>query len=293
MSLLELFVMSYPTATLLLSCPDRPGIAAAVTSYLFERGTNVVHAEQHVDVQAGIFFQRVEVEIENLSGTLDEFEIGFAVIAESFAMEFKIRLSTERPRVAILCSKQGHCTYDLLARWSLGEIPAQLAFVASNHETLREPTERAGYDFHHLPVDPANKELQQETLRRLLVDNDIDLVIMARYMQVLPARVVDLFPSQIINIHHSFLPAFPGSKPYHQAHARGVKLIGVTAHYATVALDEGPIIEQEVIRVTHRHSPEELVQKGRDLETIVLARAVKAHINNQVLVYGNKTVVFG
>lgn len=281
------------TVTLLLSCQDQPGIAAAVTQFVFDSGANVLHAEQHGDAEAGVFFQRVEVELPDAEERLEELRESFKPIADKFAMSYSIRHASERPRVAILCSKQGHCIYDLLARWSLGEMPAELVLVASNHDTHRDATERAGFDFHHLPVDIDDREAQQQELVNLLTENDIDLVIMARYMQILPASIIDAFPSRVINIHHSFLPAFPGGKPYHQAHARGVKLIGVTAHYATEDLDEGPIIDQDVTRVSHRQSPTELVQRGRDLETVVLARAVKAHLQNRILVYGNKTVVFG
>ncbi len=281
-----------PTVTLLLSCEDRPGIAAAVTRFLFEQGTNIVHAEQHGDAEAGVFFQRVEVEFPGTQDDLVELRELFAPIAEEFDMKYSIRHSSDRPRVAILCSKQGHCIYDLLARWSLREMPGELALVASNHDTHREATERAGFSYHHLPVDPDNRPAQQQALSDLLTSNDIDLVVMARYMQILPGSIIDAFPSRVINIHHSFLPAFPGGKPYHQAHARGVKLIGVTGHYATAELDEGPIIDQDVVRVSHRQSADELVRRGRDLETVVLARAVKAHLENRVLVYGNKTVVF-
>ena len=281
-----------PTATLLLSCQDRPGIAAAVTKFLFDHGTNIVHAEQHGDAEAGVFFQRVEVELLAGASTVSDLTTEFAAVANQFDMKYSIRHSDERPRVAILCSKQGHCIYDLLARWSLGEMPGELALVASNHDTHRQATEQAGFDFHYLPVDVNDRAAQQTALLDLLSDSNIDLVVMARYMQILPESIIDAFPSRIINIHHSFLPAFPGGKPYHQAHARGVKLIGVTAHYATIDLDEGPIIAQVVTRVSHRQTPADLVQRGRDLETVVLAEAVKAHLENRILVYGNKTVVF-
>lgn len=281
------------TATLLLSCQDRPGIAAAVTKFLFDNGTNIMHAEQHWDTEAGIFFQRVQADLANATATIEELRERFEPVAAEFDMDYSIRHSSERPRVAVLCSKQGHCIYDLLARWSLSELPGEFVLVASNHDTHRQVTEQAGVPFHHLPVDVKDRAAQQQGLLDLLTTNDIDLVVMARYMQILPESIIDAFPNRIINIHHSFLPAFPGGKPYHQAHARGVKLIGVTAHYATADLDEGPIIDQDVTRVSHRQSPTELVQKGRDLETVVLARAVKAHLENRILAYQNKTVVFG
>ncbi len=281
------------TATLLLSCPDRQGIAAATTGFLFERQTNIIHAEQHVDAQAGVFFQRIEVDTDGLVGSVAELANDFAAIAARFDMNYAIRESIDRPRVAVLCSQQGHCLYDLLGRWSLGEMAGELAFVASNHDVHRDAVERSGHEFHHLPVDVNDRETQQRELLELLVSNEIDLVVMARYMQILPESLIDAFPSRIINIHHSFLPAFPGGRPYHQAHERGVKLIGVTGHYATAELDEGPIIEQDVARVSHRLSVEDLVARGRDLEIVVLARSVQAHLQNRVLVYGNKTVVFG
>lgn len=280
-----------PTASLLISCPDRPGIAAAVTSFLYERSANIVHADQHVDVQAGIFFQRLEFDGVPMNPT--SLRDDFAGVATAFDMDFTIRLSSDRPKVAILCSRQGHCLYDLLARWSLGELPCELALVASNHLDHQAAVERSGVAFHHVPVNRDHEQEQHHALLDLLAEEQIELVIMARYMQILPESIVSAFPNRIINIHHSFLPAFPGGRPYHQAHARGVKLIGATAHYATLDLDEGPIIEQDVSRVTHRHGPTDLVSRGRDLEMLVLARAVKAHLKHQVLVYDNKTVVFG
>jgi formyltetrahydrofolate deformylase len=281
------------TAVLLLSCLDQRGIVAAVSGFLAEKGVSIVHAEQHADSEAGIFFQRVEFELEGLLGTVAELKADFLSVAVQFGIDFSLHLSTDRPRVAILCSQQGHCLYDLLARWGLGEMPGELALVASNHATHQAVVERSGTPYHHLPVDPNDRPAQQRALLDLLADSNVDLVVMARYMQILPRELIDAFPHRIVNIHHSFLPAFPGGRPYHQAHARGVKLIGATGHYATADLDEGPIIEQDVSRVNHRHSPAELVRRGRDLEMVVLARAVRAHLDHRVLVYGNKTVVFG
>ena len=280
------------TATLLLSCPDQKGLVATMAEWVYRHDGNIVHADQHTDASESVFFQRIEFELEGFD--LDHAEIvpALSPLLERFAMRCDVRFSDERPKVAVLVSKQAHCMYDLLARWRMGELEAEIPLVISNHPDHADVAAHFDVEFAHLPVTPESRIEQESAMLALLVEHDIDLVVLARYMQVLSAGFVAKYPNRIINIHHSFLPAFAGGRPYHQAHDRGVKLIGVTAHYATAELDEGPIIEQDVARVTHRDSVEDLVRKGRDLEMIVLARAVRAHLAHRVLVYGRKTVVF-
>ena len=280
------------TATLLLSCPDQKGLVATMADWVYRHDGNIVHADQHTDASESVFFQRIEFELEAFD--LDRAEIvpALSPLLERFAMRCDVRFSDERPKVAVLVSKQAHCMYDLLARWRMGELEAEIPLVISNHPDHADVAAHFDVEFAHLPVTPESRIEQESAMLALLAEHDIDLVVLARYMQVLSAGFVAKYPNRIINIHHSFLPAFAGGRPYHQAHDRGVKLIGVTAHYATAELDEGPIIEQDVARVTHRDSVEDLVRKGRDLEMIVLARAVRAHLAHRVLVYGRKTVVF-
>jgi len=285
-------VAATPTATLLISCPDRPGIVAAVSDFIFRGGGNIIHADQHTDRQEGVFLQRLEWELEGFALPPEAIAEAFRPIAERFDMRWRLATSDHIPRVAVLVSKQGHCMYDLLARWRMGELPAEIPVVVSNHPDLSEDAERLGVEFHHLPVTPETKPRQEAEIDGLLGRHEIDLVILARYMQILTPEFVDRWPRRIINIHHSFLPAFAGARPYHQAHERGVKIIGATAHYVTAGLDEGPIITQDVARVSHRDSVEDMVHKGRDLEMVVLARAVRLHLENRVIVYGSKTVVF-
>ena len=283
---------SATTAVLLLSCPDRPGLVAAVATFLAERGGNIIHADQHTDREEGIFFQRVEWELDGFALARDDIEVAFSPIASGFGMRWSLRFSDQRRRVAILVSRYGHCALDLLARYRLGELRAEIPLVASNHPDLAGAVEAHGIPFHHLPVAPDTRPQQEDVLGSLLDEHAVDTLVLARYMQILSPGLVERYPDRIINIHHSFLPAFAGGRPYHQAHERGVKVIGATAHYVTAVLDEGPIIEQDVTRATHRDSVEDLVRKGRDLEKIVLARAVRLHLENRILVYGNKTVVF-
>jgi formyltetrahydrofolate deformylase len=280
------------TATLLLSCPDQKGLVATMADWVYRHDGNIVHADQHTDASESVFFQRIEFELEGFD--LDRAEIvpALSPLLERFAMRCDVRFSDERPKVAVLVSKQAHCMYDLLARWRMGELEADIPLVISNHPDHADVAAHFDVEFAHLPVTPESRIEQESAMLALLAEHDIDLVVLARYMQVLSAGFVAKYPNRIINIHHSFLPAFAGGRPYHQAHDRGVKLIGVTAHYATAELDEGPIIEQDVARVTHRDNVEDLVRKGRDLEMIVLARAVRAHLAHRVLVYGRKTVVF-
>jgi formyltetrahydrofolate deformylase len=255
-------------------------------------GGNILHAEQHTDREAGVFFQRVEFDLTGATIGRDEMAAAFAPVAGRFGMDVRVHFSDERPRIAILASRQPHCLADLLGRWRADELPAEIVGVISNHPDHAALAEFSRVPFHHLPVDTQSRARQEVELVRLLHGYDVDVVVLARYMQVLGATVLDAYPSRIINIHHSFLPAFVGARPYHQAQERGVKIIGATAHYATAVLDEGPIIAQDVEPVSHRDSVDDLVRKGRDLETVVLARAVRAHVEHRTLVFGNKTIVF-
>lgn len=279
-------------AVLLLSCPDQQGIVAATAAFIAEHEGNIVHAEQHVDPVEGVFFQRVEFELDSFG--LDRAEIGpaFAQVAERFSMQVDLRLTDRPTPTGILASRHPHCLYDLLTRWRTGELPADLRVVIANHPDHADICAHMGVPYVHLPVTPDTKSEQEAAVLAALAEHGVELVVLARYMQILSPTVISAFPSRIINIHHSFLPAFIGANPYRQAHDRGVKLIGATAHYATDDLDEGPIIDQETVRVSHRDDVAALTRKGRDLETTVLARAVRAHLEHRVLVYGRKTVVF-
>ena len=281
-----------PTATLLLSCPDQPGLVAAVAEFVFGNGGNIVHADQHTDAEEGIVFQRVEFGLDGFAIARADIASAFDDLATRFGMQTQLTFSDEVPRVAVMMSREPHCMYDLLARWKTGEYAADIPLVISNHPDHADAAEHFGVEYHHLPVTPATKAEQEAQVLELCAHHDIDLIVLARYMQILSPNFVARFPNRILNIHHSFLPAFAGGRPYHQAHQRGVKIIGVTAHYVTADLDQGPIVDQDVVRVSHRDAVADLVRKGRDLEKIVLARAVLAHLESRVLVYGNKTVVF-
>jgi len=276
---------------LTLSCPDRPGIVAAVSTFLFERGCNILDAQQYDDQETGRFFMRV---VFDMPGE-DAASLGaaFAPIAETFKLQWRLRDRRTKRRVMILASQTDHCLADLLYRWRRGELPMELSAVVANHpaETF-EHLDLSGVPFHHLPVSRATKLEQEAAVWKLIQDTDTDLVVLARYMQVLSDGLAAKLEGRCINIHHSFLPGFKGAKPYHQAHARGVKVIGATAHYVTAALDEGPIIEQDVERISHRDAPKDLIRKGRDIERRVLARAVRWHLEDRVLLNGAKTVVF-
>lgn len=275
---------------LLLSCPDGPGLVAATANVILAQGGNIIHADQHADQRHGLFLQRIEFDVpEDRHAT---FRSEFAELAAGLGMTWEMTDGDTPARIAILVSREGHCLLDLLSRIHLGELDAEVPVVISNHLDHREVTERFGVPFLHLPVDPDDKAPQQEALLAALEDADVELVVMARYMQILPSSIIERFPRQIINIHHSFLPAFVGAKPYHQAYDRGVKIIGATAHYATEELDQGPIICQEVTPVSHRDDPDRLIRLGGDLEQVVLARAVRLHLERRVLAYGNRTVVF-
>ena len=274
----------------LLHGPDRPGLVARVAGWIFERGGNILHADQHSDTAAGIFFQRIEWVAAEGRAAADE--AGFAALAQSLGMAVRVASSARRPRVAVFVSKFDHCFHDLVLRWKAGELAGDLVAIVSKHPDLGDAARGYGLPFHLVPVAAATKPADEARQLALLAQLGVELVVLARYMQVLSSDFLEKFGRPVINIHHSFLPAFAGGKPYHQAAARGVKLIGATAHYATRDLDEGPIIQQDVARVTHRHGVDDLVRKGRDLEKVVLAQAVRWHLENRVLVYGNKTVVF-
>jgi formyltetrahydrofolate deformylase len=283
------------TAVLLLSCPDQKGLVASVSDFLYRNDGNIIHADQHTDAEKGIFLQRVEWQLAGFSIERDGIAEAFRPIAEKFGMTWSLHFSDFRPRIAVFVTVEGHCMYDLLARLQMGEFRAEIPLIISNHPDLREDARSASAgaaEFHHFEITKANKGEQESAIIELLEVQRIDLVVLARYMQILTPEFVDRFPNRIINIHHSFLPAFAGARPYHQAYERGVKIIGATAHYVTAELDQGPIIDQDVVRAGHRDSVVDLVRKGKDLEKIVLARAVDLHLRNRIVVYGNKTVVF-
>ncbi len=278
--------------TLLISCPDRRGIVAALAQILHGHGANILSADQHRDSSAGQFFQRIVFDTTEL--LTDRISLEHAVLeaADRFDMQVSLSYADYKPRIAIFVSQYDHCLYDLLWRHQSGELRCEVPLVVSNHETLRPIARQFGIQFQHVPITRETKLAQEQKELELLSEHNVDLVVLARYMQILSPEFTAKYPYRVINIHHSFLPAFIGGKPYHQAHERGVKLIGATAHYATANLDEGPIIEQDVIRASHKDDPADLVRKGRDVERAVLGRAVRWHIEQRVLVWGNKTVVF-
>lgn len=284
--------METPTLIALLHGPDQPGLVARVSGWIFARGGNILHADQHRDMEAGIFFQRIEWVPTGSAGVAEREAGDFLAFAASLGMQAKVILSSRRARIAVFVSKADHCFHDLILRWKAGDFSGDIVAIAGNHTDLAEAARGYGVPFHHIPVTADTKPQAEARQLALLNEVGADLVVLARYMQVLSADLLEKIGRPVINIHHSFLPAFAGGKPYHQAHARGVKLIGATAHYATRDLDEGPIIHQDVAQVTHRHGVEDLVRKGRDLEKTVLAQAVRWHLEGRVLVYGNKTVVF-
>lgn len=280
-----------PTATLLISCPDRQGLVAKIANFIYANGGNVIHADQHSDTTAGTFLSRVEWQLEGFNLPRAVIAPAFGAIAKPLEADWQLHFSDTIPRLAIWVTKQDHCLLDLLWRQQAKELPAEIALILSNHNTLEPIANQFGIDYHHIPITKETKAEQEEKQLQLLEEYNIDLVVLAKYMQVLSATFVQKFP-QVINIHHSFLPAFAGARPYHRAYERGVKTIGATAHYVTADLDEGPIIEQAVERVSHRDSVADFIRKGKDLERLVLARAVRLHLQRRVLVYGNRTVVF-
>jgi formyltetrahydrofolate deformylase len=284
-----LFTMN-DSAVLRIDCPDRKGLVAAVASLLYRYGANITHADQHQDHEAGLFFMRVEWTLEGFD--LAGFRAAFQAAAADLKMQWRLNLMADVPRVAILASQHLHCLADILQRQRAGELHCSIPLIISNHREAEPLAQFYGAEFRHIPVKRDNKADAEREQLGLLSANGIDLIVLARYMQILSAGFVREYPMRIINVHHSFLPAFVGARPYHAAFCRGVKLIGATSHYVTEALDGGPIIEQDVARISHRDQVEDLVQKGRDVERVVLSRAVKWHLEHRILCYGNKTVVF-
>jgi formyltetrahydrofolate deformylase len=278
--------------TLAASCPDRTGIIARVTGFFAEHNGWILESSFHADDDAGRYFMRIEVKADSLPFMLAELRDRFRPIAEDLQMEWKITDSAVKKRVVVLVSKQEHCLYDLLARWQSKELDIEIPCVISNHDTFKGFVEWHGIPFHHVPVTPENKPQAYAEVRRLIDEVRADSIVLARYMQILSPELCAAYPARILNIHHSFLPSFVGAKPYHQAYQRGVKLIGATCHYVTAELDQGPIIEQDVIRIDHSDSPDDMVRYGKDIEKTVLARGLRYHLEDRVLVHGNKTIVF-
>lgn len=287
-----MIVNSMSSAILLIHSPDRKGLIAAVSDFLYKHGANVLHADQHRDNDLGLFFMRVEWDLQDFDLDQQALRRLFAPVAESFEMQWRLEYQTSRPAVAIFVSKYLHCLLDLLHRHQSGDLNCSIPLIISNHEDARAHAEFYGIPFHCIPTTAANKGQAEQTQLELLAASGVSLIVLARYMQVLSPAFVAHYPQHIINVHHSFLPAFSGARPYHAALQRGVKLIGATSHYVTDVLDEGPIIEQDVTRVSHRDQLDDLVRKGRDLERTVLGRAVAWHLERRILCYGNKTVVF-
>jgi formyltetrahydrofolate deformylase len=284
-------MITNPTATLLISCPDQRGLVAKIANFIYANGGNIIHADQHTDFAAGLFLTRIEWQLKGFNLPRDLIAPAFHAIAQPLGAKWELHFSDTVPRIAIWVSRQDHCLFDLIWRQRAKEFIAEIPLVISNHPDLKAVAEQFAIDYHYLPITKENKAEQEAKQLELLHQYNIDLVVLAKYMQIVSADFITQFP-QIINIHHSFLPAFVGANPYHKAFERGVKIIGATAHYATADLDAGPIIEQDVVRVSHRDAVEDLMRKGKDLERVVLARAVRSHLQNRVLVYGNRTVVF-
>ena len=281
------------TATLLIHCPDKQGILATVTEFLKQNKGNVIYLDQHVDRQEKIFYMRVEWELDNFAIPTDKIGEYFeTLIASHLNMTWRLYSSNVIPRMALFVSKMPHCLFDILARYTAGEWDVEIPIIISNHETLKPVAERFGIDFHYFPITKENKAEQEKREIELLKKHNISFVVLARYMQILSSDFVKYYPNKVINIHHSFLPAFAGAKPYHAAHERGVKIIGATSHYVTTDLDAGPIIEQDVTRCSHVDTVQNLIRKGRDLEKIVLSQAVYKHLQRKILVFKNRTVVF-
>lgn len=281
------------SAILLISCIDQRGLVAAVTDFIFTNGGNILHLDQHVDAEAGVFFMRVEWDMLDFVILRHELSAAFDLVARRFQMTWALHFSDDVPRMALFVSKQSHCLFDILSRWRSGEWRVEIPAVVSNHEDLGDIVRQFGLDFHVFPMTRDNKAQQEAAQIALMRDLKVDFIVLARYMQILSGEFVAQFPNRIINIHHSFLPAFAGARPYHAAYNRGVKIIGATSHYVTTELDAGPIIEQNVLRVNHKDSVRELVRKGQDVEKLVLAQAIWHHLQRRVLVYNNKTVIFG
>ncbi|MFD1163730.1 formyltetrahydrofolate deformylase [Hwangdonia seohaensis] len=278
---------------ILINCQDRPNIIATVTSFVANNGGNIVYIDQHVDRVQDTFFMRLEGEFESVSFSMENFKTQFKdVLAEKFNMKWRIYASDAKLKMAVFVSKYDHCLYDLLGRYNSGELGLEIPFIVSNHMDLKPIADNFKIPFYHIPVTKDTKAEAEEKQLQLLEKYNIDFIVLARYMQIVSDKLIDKYPSKIINIHHSFLPAFVGAKPYHSAYKRGVKIIGATSHYVTEELDAGPIIEQDVAHVSHDHNVQDLIAKGRDLEKIVLSTAVKLHAKRKVMVYNNKTIIF-
>ena len=284
--------MNGPNAVLLLSCPDQKGLVANISNFIFQQNGNIVHAAQHTSMRKKMFFMRIEWELEGFNIPRDEIGSVFKHTARKFDMTWSLHFTDTVPRMAIFASRHPHCLYDLMLRHRMGEFQAEIPLVIGNHEEMRSLVEPFGLRFECFPITPGTKSRQETREIALLKKERIDVIVLARYMQILSSRFVREYPNRIINIHHSFLPAFAGPKPYQQAYDRGVKIIGATSHYVTQKLDDGPIIAQDVIKISHRDSVEDIQLKSQDLERIVLARAVRLHLENRILPYGSKTIVF-
>ena len=278
---------------ILIHCEDQKGIIAAVTDFIVRVEGNIIYIDQHVDVEQGVFFMRLECELTNKNSNLEAIKNVFQqTIATDFKMSWEFYKKEQKPKMALFVSKYDHCLFDILGRYSAGELPLEIPVIISNHEDLKSVAERFSIPFHYVPFTKDIKEVGEKAQLELLQQYEIDFIVLARYMQIITPNLIAKYRNKIINIHHSFLPAFPGAKPYHSAFKRGVKIIGATSHYVTEGLDEGPIIEQDIARVSHSHSIEDFIMKGRDLERMVLARAIKLHAERKTMVYDNKTVVF-
>lgn len=284
--------MTTTSAILLISCPDQSGLVASITDFIYTYEGNILHLDQHVDIEANVFFMRVEWDLTDFKIERESIVDSFQPIADKFSMTWKLHFSDERLKMAIFVSKQSHALYDVLSRWQSGDFAVDIPLIISNHLNMQSVSEQFGISYHHFPIKKATKAEVEQAQLDLLASVQPDFIVLARYMQILTDNFVSHYPHQIINIHHSFLPAFIGAKPYHQAFGRGVKIIGATSHYVTAELDAGPIIEQDVVRVTHKDSIKDMIRKGKDLEKTVLSRAIYYHINHRVLAYGNKTVIF-
>lgn len=281
------------TAILLIHCPDKQGILAAVTDFIDVNKGNVLYLDQHVDYEQNTFFMRIEWDLADFIIPRDKIEeYFFTLFGQKYDMKFDLYFSDVKPRMALFVSKMSHCLFDILSRYSMGELNVEIPFIVSNHSDLEWIGEKFGIPFHVFPITKENKKEQEEKEMALMRENNIDFIVLARYMQIISEDMIKEYPNKIINIHHSFLPAFIGAKPYHAAYERGVKIIGATSHYVTTELDAGPIIEQDVVRVTHKDTVKSFIHKGQDLEKIVLSRAVEKHIDRKVLAFKNKTVVF-
>ena len=280
------------TAVLLVTCPDRKGVVASIAEFIYRHNGNILHADEHGDGDKNLFLMRVEWDLAGFDILADEFAQNFTPLARQFDMQWRLSTSAVRPRVAIMVSRLDHCLADLLYRHKIGELACEIPLIISNHPDAQALTAFHQVPFQHIPVPASDKAAAEQKQLALLREQRVYLVVLARYMQILSPGFIAAFPNRIINIHHSFLPAFIGAKPYHRSYERGVKLVGATSHYVTEVLDEGPIIEQDTIRISHRDALEDLIQKGRDLEKVVLSRAVRWHIDNRILLYGNKTAIF-